>query len=105
MVGYFIGILVSGTILVLFLLWQNREARRLLARASEAERRVNEASTHLIHAIESFTDGFALFDKDGRLQIWNERFLTSYPKISDYIAPGRTADELSREAYSRGQFR
>ena len=105
MVGYFIGILVSGTVLVLFLLWQNREARRFLARASEAERRVNEASTHLIHAIESFTDGFALFDKDGRLQIWNERFLTSYPKISDYIAPGRTVDELSREAYSRGQFR
>ena len=101
----FIGILVSGTILVLFLLWQNREARRLLARASEAERRVNEASTHLILAIESFTDGFALFDKDGRLQIWNERFLTSYPKISDYIAPGRTVDELSREAYSRRQFR
>ncbi|MFP6691067.1 MAG: PAS-domain containing protein, partial [Alphaproteobacteria bacterium] len=105
MVGYFIDILVSGTILVLFLLWQNREARRLLARASEVERHVNEASAHLIHAIESFTDGFALFDKDGRLQIWNERFLTSYPKISDYIAPGRTVDELSREAYSRGQFR
>ena len=105
MVGYFIDILVSGTILVLFLLWQNREARRLLARASEAERRVNEANTHLIHAIGSFTDGFALFDKHGRLQIWNERFLTSYPNISDYIAPGRTVDELSREAYSRGQFR
>ncbi len=104
-VGYFIDILVSGTILVLFLLWQNREARRLLVRASEAERRVNEANTHLIHAIESFTDGFALFDKHGRLQIWNERFLTSCPNISDYIVPGRTVDELSREAYSRGQFR
>ena len=66
---------------------------------------MNEANTHLIHAIESFTDGFALFDKHGRLQIWNERFLTSYPNISDYIVPGRTVDELSREAYSRGQFR
>ena len=103
-VGYFIGILVSGTILVLFLLWQIREARSLLARAGEAERRANEASTHLIHAIESFTDGFALFDKDGRLQIWNERYLTSYPKIADYAAPGLTVDDLSREAYQRGQF-
>ena len=104
-VGYFIGVLVSGTILVLFLLWQNRETRRLLARATEAERRAKEASTHLIHAIESFTDGFALYDQDGRLQIWNERFLTSYPKIADYAASGRTIDELSREGYLRGQFR
>ncbi|MDA0230397.1 MAG: ATP-binding protein [Proteobacteria bacterium] len=104
-VGYFIGILVSGTILVLFLLWQNREARRLLARAAEAERRAKEASTHLIHAIESFTDGFALYDQDGRLQIWNERFLTSYPKIADYAVSGRTVDQLSREGYLRGQFR
>ncbi len=104
-IGYFIGILVSGTILVLFLLWQNRETRRLLARETEAERRANEASAHLIHAIESFTDGFALYDQDGRLQIWNERFLTSYPKIADYAAPGRSVDELSREGYLRGQFR
>lgn len=104
-IGYFIGILVLGTILVLFLLWQNRETRRLLARETEAERRANEASAHLIHAIESFTDGFALYDQDGRLQIWNKRFLTSYPKIADYAAPGRSVDELSREGYLRGQFR
>ena len=104
-VGYFIGVLVSGTILVLFLLWQNRETRRLLVRATEAEQRAKDASTHLIHAIESFTDGFALYDQDGRLQIWNERFLTSYPKIADYVASGRTIDELSREGYLRGQFR
>ncbi|MEE8172410.1 MAG: PAS-domain containing protein, partial [Alphaproteobacteria bacterium] len=104
-VGYFVGVLVSGTILVLFLLWQNRETRRLLARETEAERRANEASTHLIHAIESFTDGFALFDQDGKLQIYNERYLKSYPKIADFAVPGRTLDELSREAYLRGQFR
>ncbi len=104
-VGYFVGVLVSGTILVLFLLWQNRETRRLLARETEAERRANEASTHLIHAIESFTDGFALFDQDGKLQICNERYLKSYPKIADFAVPGRTLDELSREAYLRGQFR
>ena len=103
-VGYFIGILVSGTILVLFLLRQNRETRSLLARATEAEQQANEARTHLIHAIDSFTDGFALFDQDGRLQIWNERYLKSYPKIAGFAAPGRTVEELSREAYRRGQF-
>ncbi|MBR46669.1 MAG: hypothetical protein CMM31_09380 [Rhodospirillaceae bacterium] len=36
-VGYFIGVLVSGTILVLFLLWKNRETNRLLALEKEVE--------------------------------------------------------------------
>jgi PAS domain-containing protein len=103
-VGYFIGVLVSGSILVLFLLWQNRETKRLLLRETEAERRAKEASTHLIHAIESFTDGFALFDRDGNLQIRNERYLTHFPKVADIATPGRSMAELAREAYQRGQF-
>ena len=103
-VGYFIGVLVSGTILVLFLLWQNRETKRLLARETEAERRANEASTHLMHAIESFTDGFALFDQDGNMQICNEPYLTYFPKIADIATPGRSMNELAREIYARGQL-
>ena len=103
-IGYFIGILVSGTILILFLIWQNRETRKFLTRANEAEIRANEASTHLMHAIESFPDGFALFDQGGNLQICNARYKACYPKIADMATPGRAVAELAREAFIRGQF-
>ena len=103
-IGYFIGILVSGTILILFLILQNRETRKLLSRAGEAEIRANEASNHLMHAIESFTDGFVLFDQDGRLQICNERYLTIFPKVADLATPGRSVEELARQSALRGQL-
>ena len=103
-IGYFIGILVSGTILILFLVWQNREANNLLSRAGEAEIRANEVSTHLMFAIESFPDGFALFDQDGKLQICNARYLAIFPKVADIATPGRTVEELARAAVLRGQL-
>ena len=103
-IGYFIGILVSGTILILFLILQNRETRKLLSRAGEAEIRANDASNHLMHAIESFTDGFVLFDQDGRLQICNERYLTIFPKVADLATPGRSVEELARQSALRGQL-
>ncbi len=103
-IGYFVGILVSGTILILFLIWQNRETKKLLGRAGEAEARANDASTHLMFAIESFPDGFALFDQDGKLQICNARYLTIFPKVADIATPGRSVEELAREAVLRGQL-
>ncbi|MBT5674195.1 MAG: hypothetical protein HOJ07_00775 [Rhodospirillaceae bacterium] len=103
-IGYFAGILVSGTVLILFLIWQNRETKTLLGRAGEAEARANDASSHLMFAIESFTDGFALFDQEGKLQICNARYLAIFPKTADIATPGRTVEELAREALLRGQL-
>ncbi len=103
-IGYFIGILVLGTILILFLILQNRETRKLLSRAGEVEIRANDASNHLMHAIESFTDGFVLFDQDGRLQICNERYLTIFPKVADLATPGRSVEELARQSALRGHL-
>jgi PAS domain-containing protein len=55
-----VGILMSGGCLLLLLLHEIREARRAQAAETSAMARLSDA-------VESFSDGFSLFDRDDRL--------------------------------------
>jgi PAS domain S-box-containing protein len=71
---------------------------RLHARAkyesSEALRR--EAHQRLLDAIEAMNDGFALFDADDRLQVYNRHYVEDvWGKDADFIRPGLTFRELA----------
>ena len=70
--------------------------RAALSAASEAQRRTVET------AIETISDGFALFDSEDRLVIANSRFYQLYPSLDDVAAPGTPFSKLVEAVAARG---
>src|SRR5688572_23707536 len=50
----------------------------------------------LRNAIESLTEGFALFDADDRLVVYNDKYREMYAEIADEIRPGVSFEHLLR---------
>ena len=92
-----VGILMSGGCLLLLLLHEIREARR--AQAAEMS-----ALSRLSDAIESFSDGFSLFDKDDRLVMCNQEFRRMHPQAADKLVPGVEFEKLVRANVASGQI-
>ncbi len=58
----------------------------------------------LSEAIESLSEGFALFDHEDRLALFNQRYLELYDNSADAIQIGRKYEEMVRIAVASGQF-
>jgi adenylate cyclase len=66
-------------------------------------REVAQARQRLIDAIESISEGFALYDTDDRLVLCNSRYRDiMYPGIADVIVPGSSFEAIVRGATERG---
>ncbi len=57
----------------------------------------------LREAVESLEEGFALFDRDDRLVLFNSRYRAIFTTIADIIAPGAMLETLIRAAARCGQ--
>ena len=68
--------------------------RARLEREAEGHRRTIET------AIETISEGFALFDADDRLVIANDRYRAIYPEIVDLIVPGQSFASSPRRSSS-----
>lgn len=67
------------------------EARRAKAQAQAAELRLRDG-------IESVSDAFVLFDRNGRLVLWNDAFIDAFGFGPDVVRKGAQKDELNRIA-------
>ena len=56
--------------------------------AARAQEQAETARLRLLAAIESISEGFALFDADDRLVLFNQRYLTFWPGMADRIHTG-----------------
>lgn len=65
-------------------------------------REIREARRRLTDAIESISEGFALFDADDRLIVANSHYREHYPGLVDVVTPGVTFEEIIRAAVARG---
>ena len=66
-------------------------------------REVSEARQRLVDAIESISEGFALYDAEDRLVLCNTRYREiMYPGIADVIVPGTPFEAIVRAAAERG---
>jgi signal transduction histidine kinase len=61
--------------------------------------------TRLRDAIESVSEGFALFTEDWRLVLSNRRFAEMYPEAADIIAPGMILRDLLQRRIRAGLVR
>jgi PAS domain S-box-containing protein len=70
---------------------------------AEAARRASEQ--RLVDAIESISEGFALFDDEDRLVMCNHRYRELYPGNTDLMVPGTPFAVLARAAAERDLVR
>jgi PAS domain S-box-containing protein len=74
------------------------EYNRGLAEAAlkESEVRTRAAEQRLRDAVESLTDGFALYDAEDRLVLYNRKWMELYSYSEDDLAPGVLYEDLVR---------
>ena len=75
----------------------------LEGKVEERTRELASARQRLVDAIESISEGFALFDRDDRLVLCNSRYRDLlYPGLADVMAPGTPFETIIRHAAERG---
>ena len=79
-------------------LWRLEESNQEL---SEAKEEADTVRTRLSEAIESLSEGFALFDINDRLVLFNSKFRAFFPTLSDLIEPGIDFPQLLSGAVDR----
>ena len=65
---------------------------------------VAQSRTQLTHAIDSISEGFALFDSEERLLLCNQRFLAMYPQSSRRIHAGVSFHDILKAAIGCGDI-
>lgn len=78
---------------------RNLEESNLDLNAAKEE--AETARTRLTEAIESLSEGFALFDADDRLVLFNSKLRIQFPDLADIIVPGIEFAEFQRRAIER----
>ena len=78
----------------------------MIARTNQQEADVlHESERHLIEAIESISEGFALFDANDCLVLCNSRYREIYPGVADVIVPGTSFEVIAGTNAKRGHIR
>ncbi len=86
---YLGGIVLSGGVLILLLVREFRSANAARAEAARLQER-------LADAIESISDGFVYYDRDGRLVLCNSNHRSFYPEIAHLLTPGVSRVDILR---------
>lgn len=100
----FMSIDPNGRRLVWALIEDVTEIRAKEAALLQEQRELTETRTRFLSAIEAMDDGFAIFDADDRLVLWNQPYARVFAGISDQIREGALYDDLLRAAIDRGVF-
>jgi diguanylate cyclase (GGDEF)-like protein/PAS domain S-box-containing protein len=69
-----------------------------------AEDQVREQKLQMDAALNNISQGLLMFDGDGRIILWNRRYLELYNLAADVIRPGLTLQELLRLRKAVGTF-
>ena len=68
------------------------------AHIAEAARR------RMMHALDVMADGFALYDANDRLVVYNQNYLKTKPNVEDVIIPGASFESVLRTCIERGTY-
>lgn len=85
--------------------WELVERRRAEAALRASEAQLKKARTQLVDAIESLTEGFALYDAEDRLVLCNSIFQQYYDLSADLLQPGVHFEDHIRHSIYRGQVK
>ncbi len=94
------GLVVLGAALLALIWYMGRVERQRV----DAQQDAAMAHELLQEAINSISAGITIYDPQDRMVTCNEAHLTIFDAIRDTLQPGRTFDEITREAVARGFF-
>ncbi len=100
----FMSIDPHGRRLVWSLIEDVTEVRAKAAELKAESRTLEATKARFMAAIDALDDGFAVFDADDRLVIWNTPYTRVFAGIADQIVEGALYDDLLRAAIDRGVF-
>ena len=100
----FMSVRPDGRRLVWALIEDVTDIRAKEAALLSEQRALEAARARLVAAIEALDDGFAVFDDQDRLVLWNTPYALLFSAIADLIRPGALYDDLLRAAMARGVF-
>ncbi|MBB6099384.1 PAS domain S-box-containing protein [Deinobacterium chartae] len=69
-----------------------------------SEAALRAAQAHLREAIESMSDGFAVYDAEDRLELYNERFRQDYGAAGETLRLGQTFETVLRNLTEAGVY-
>lgn len=104
LVRCFVSIDPNGRRLVWSLIENMTEIRAKEAALKAGSDTLEATKTRFLAAIEALDDGFAIFDAQDRLVLWNTPYVRVFAEIADLIREGALYDDLLRAAISRGVF-
>jgi PAS domain S-box-containing protein len=100
----FMSIDPNGRRLVWSLIENVKEIRAKEAALKIESDRLEATKARFLAAIEALDDGFAVFDAEDRLVLWNAPYVRVFAQIADLIREGALYDDLLRAAIERGVF-
>jgi signal transduction histidine kinase len=71
---------------------------------SQYEMIAEQSRSRLMHALDVMADGFALYDANDRMVLYNKKYLDYSPQAADVIMPGAEKEEILRKSTERGAF-
>jgi PAS domain S-box-containing protein len=95
------GSLVSGLILLRLFAGAAALNRRRWLEASQAEHDAAEARAQLVEAIEAIPVGFGLYDRAGRMKMFNRQLTSVHPELYQPEIIGKHYEEVVRRATDR----
>ena len=63
-----------------------------------------QSRSRLMHALDVMADGFALYDANDRIVLYNRKYVDYSPFAADVIMPGVAKEEILRKSTMRGAF-
>ena len=71
---------------------------------SQYEMIAEQSRSRLMHALDVMADGFALYDANDRIVLYNRKYVDYSPLVADVIMPGAPKEEILRKSTARGAF-
>ena len=80
------------------------DRKKLEAQLADNEKAARLRSEELEAILANMRQGVSVFDKDGRLRLWNRQYIEIFEKPEDDVREGVTLLELINAEKSRGEF-
>ncbi|CTQ54551.1 putative diguanylate cyclase AdrA [Roseibium album] len=80
------------------------ERKQMEARLAESERIARNYSSELEAILANMRQGVSVFDKDGRLSLWNQQYIDIFGKPDGEVQKGKSLIELIQAEKDRGEF-
>jgi signal transduction histidine kinase len=72
--------------------------------SAQYEMIAEQSRARLMHALDVMADGFALYDANDHIVLYNRKYIDYSPFVADVIAPGVPKEEILRKSTMRGAF-